>query len=92
MNRFQKQKIDQYLKEHKQSLDDIQQAFIDALTINQVSNEQAAALMVAIMRNLMLMPHNAKQLQALGIEPSKLSIDAVTELINVWAREYAKSL
>ncbi len=74
------------------SLDEIQQAFLDSFTMNQVSNEEAAALFVSLIRNMMVMPHNAQQLKDLGIDPTKLSIDTATELINVWAKQYVKDM
>lgn len=92
MNSVQEKHIKEYLDKNKMSLDEIQQAFLDSFTMNQVSNEQAAALMVSIMRNMMQMPHNAEQLNELGIDPHKLSVDAVTQMIAIWCKEYAKSL
>lgn len=92
MNRFQKKHIKEYLDDNKMSLDEIQQAFLDSFTMNQVSNEEAAALFVSLMRNMMVMPHNAQQLKDLGIDPTRLSIDTATELINVWAKQYAKDM
>jgi len=90
MNRYQAKHIKQYLNDNRMSLDDIQQAFLDSFTMNQISNEEAAALFVSLMRNMMLMPHNASQLQALGIEPKTMSVDSITELISVWAKQYIK--
>lgn len=92
MNRFQKKHIKEYLDKNKMSLDEIQQAFLDSFTMNQVSNEEAAALFVSLMRNMMVMPHNAQQLKDLGIDPTRLSIDTATELINVWAKQYVKDM
>ena len=92
MNRFQKKHIKEYLDDNKMSLDEIQQAFLDSFTMNQISNEEAAALFVSLMRNMMVMPHNAQQLKDLGIDPTKLSIDTATELINVWAKQYVKDM
>ncbi|WP_334341187.1 hypothetical protein [Companilactobacillus sp. HBUAS56275] len=92
MNRFQKKHIKEYLDDNKMSLDEIQQAFLDSFTMNQVSNEEAAALFVSLIRNMMVMPHNAQQLKDLGIDPTKLSIDTATELINVWAKQYVKDM
>lgn len=92
MNRFQKKHIKEYLDENKMSLDEIQQAFLDSFTMNQVSNEEAAALFVSLIRNMMVMPHNAQQLKDLGIDPTRLSIDTATELINVWAKQYVKDM
>lgn len=92
MNSIQEKHIKEYLDKNKMSLDEIQQAFLDSFTMNQVSNEEAAALMVSIMRNMMQMPHNAEQLGELGIDPHKLSIDAVTQMMAIWCKEYAKSL
>lgn len=92
MNRFQKKHIKEYLDDNKMSLDEIQQAFLDSFTMNQVSNEEAAALFVSLMRNMMVMPHNAEQLKDLGIDPTKLSIDTATELINMWAKQYVKDM
>jgi len=92
MNSVQEKHIKEYLDKNKMSLDEIQQAFLDSFTMNQVSNEQAAALMVSIMRNMMQMPHNAEQLNELGIDPHKLSIDTVAQMIAIWCKEYAKSL
>lgn len=92
LNRTQRKHIDEYLNNNKLSLDEIQQAFIDSFTLNKVTNEQAAALFVSIMRNMLQMSHNAAQLNEIGIDSTKLSIDVVTELINVWAKEFAKQL
>lgn len=92
LNRTQRKHIDEYLNNNKLSLDEIQQAFIDSFTLNKVTNEQAAALFVSIMRNTLQMSHNAAQLNEIGIDSTKLSIDVVTELINVWAKEFAKQL
>lgn len=92
MNRFQKKHIKEYLDDNKMSLDEIQQAFLDSFTMNQVSNEEAAALFVSLMRNMMVMPHNAQQLKDLGIDPTRVSIDTATELINVWAKQYVKDM
>lgn len=92
MNRFQKKHIKEYLDDNKMSLDEIQQAFLDSFTMNQVSNEEAAALFVSLIRNMMVMPHNAQQLKDLGIDPTRLSIDTATELINVWAKQYVKDM
>ncbi|WP_025024377.1 hypothetical protein [Companilactobacillus nodensis] len=92
MNNIQEKHIKEYLDKNKMSLDEIQQAFLDSFTMNQVSNEEAAALMVSIMRNMMQMSHNADQLNELGIDPHKLSIDDVTQMMSIWCKEYAKSL
>ncbi|WP_125707514.1 hypothetical protein [Companilactobacillus zhongbaensis] len=92
MNRFQKKHIKEYLDDNKMSLDEIQQVFLDSFTMNQVSNEEAAALFVSLIRNMMVMPHNAQQLKDLGIDPTRLSIDTATELINVWAKQYVKDM
>lgn len=92
MNRLQKKHIKEYLDENRMSMDEIQQAFLDSFTMNQVSNEEAAALFVSLMRNMLLMPHNAAQLEELDIDPKKLSVDAITELIGVLAKEYIKGM
>lgn len=90
MNSIQSKKIKKYLKENRQSTDEMQQVMLDMFTMNQVTNMEAAALMVSVMRNLMNFPHNAEQLKALGIDASKLGVDGTAELIVMWAREYAK--
>lgn len=92
MNRFQSRKIKGYLNDNRMSLDELQQGFVDALTINQLTNAEASALFIAIMRNIMQRPHNAEQLKTMGIDPTKLGIDAVTELMVLWAKEYVKTL
>lgn len=93
MNRIQKKHIDKYIKDNQMTLDEIQQAFMDAFTINQLSNMEIASLLVSVMRNTLQRPHNAEMMkQQMGIDPDKLGVDAVTELMALFTKEYVKTL
>lgn len=93
MNRFQKKHINNYLKENRMTLDEIQQAFLDSFTMNQLSNMEIASLLVSVMRNTLQQPPNASLLkEQVGIDPDKLGIDAVTEVMGLLAKEFVKTL
>lgn len=93
MNRFQKKHINKYLKENRMTLDEIQQAFLDSFTMNQLSNMEIASLLVSVMRNTLQQPANASLLrEQVGIDPDKLGIDAVTEVMGLLAKEFVKTL
>lgn len=93
INRIQKKHIDKYIKDNRMTLDEIQQTFLDVFTINQLSNMEIASLLVSVMRNTLQRPHNAEMMrEQMGVDPDKLGVDAVTELMALFTKEYVKTL
>lgn len=98
-NRLQDKHIDEYLKEHRQSDDEIMQHVIDVITINRLTLADAAAVLMSAYRNILAMPHNREQvdtvLQELAVsgvisqdDADTLSITAVTKLMQLLAATY----
>ncbi|GGC84347.1 hypothetical protein [Enterococcus wangshanyuanii] len=73
-------------------LDDIQNKVLSDCSTYMLTNEEIAALLTSIMRNIMLQPHNETLLQDQGINRVDRNTQLVTEVQRVWTMSYLESL
>lgn len=91
LNNIQSKKILKYIEENKMSLDEIQQHFLDVMMINGMTNNEVAALLFSIMRNVLATESNKKALNAMGINNvNQLGVTGVLEVQKLMIDGYNK--
>lgn len=90
MNKKVDKEIFKLLKQHKQSLDDIQQHIYDVIIINQLKNHEVAVLFTSLMRQIMTTEHNAKLLDSLGLglDVGKLNPEVLAKIQQILTEEW----
>lgn len=73
-------------------LDDIQSKVLSDCSRYMLTNEEIAALLTSIMRNIMMQPHNEMLLQKQGIKRADMNAQLVTEVQRVWTLSYLEGL
>ncbi len=87
-------------KPEEKPLDELQSAILETVSDCMLTNEEVAALLISVMRNLISQPHNFATLKKLGknnlkrrgINLDKLSAQACGSIQVMWAQEYARKL
>ena len=88
INKVAEKKISDYLNQNKQSLDEINQHFYDAITINRLTNSEVAALFTGLMRQVLSSEHNVKLLDNLGIQVGRLNPELTTKIQQILTEEW----
>ncbi|HFU4464338.1 TPA: hypothetical protein ACGO9X_001643 [Streptococcus suis] len=91
VNKVTKKKLHDYLKQNKQSLDEINQHIYDIITINRLTNSEVAALFTGLMRQVLLSEHNTKLLSNLGIQIGQHNPELTTKIQQILTEEWLAS-
>lgn len=73
-------------------MDELHQHILDGAIMYKLTNQEIAALLTGVMRNILLQDHNKAQLETLNINTNKLTPEAVTIFQKIWTEEYIKDL
>jgi len=94
LNHIQEKKINEFIKKRseRKDLDEIQQAFIDSIVLNGLNNKEVAALLFAVMRNILLMNGNKPIIEHLGLTEKDMTIDNVQLVQKILLEEYLKDV
>ncbi|HEL2723722.1 TPA: hypothetical protein ACIRLU_000261 [Streptococcus suis] len=90
-NKVAEKKISDYLKQNKQSLDEINQHIYDVIAINRLTNSEVAALFTGLMRQVLSSEHNTKLLSNLGIQIGQLNPELTTKIQQILTEEWLAS-
>lgn len=78
----------QFLKDNNSSLDDIQEHIWDIIVLNQLSNQEVAAVFTSLMRDVLSQEHNAKLLGDIGISIEQLNPHLTTDIQQILTEEW----
>lgn len=84
-------KVAEELKRNQKSLDDIQQHIWDVIILNQLTNEQVAALFTSLMRETLMQPHNQKLLKQLNVGAETLDPKLVTLIQKILTENWLRT-
>ena len=79
------------MTDKEKHIDELHQHILDGALIYKLTNQEIAALLTSVMRNILGQEHNAAQLNDMGIDVNKLSPEVVTLFQKIWTEEYIKS-
>ena len=74
-----------------EKIEELHQLILDGALIYKLTNQEIAALLTSVMRNILRQEHNAAQLNDMGIDVNKLSPEVVTLFQKILTEEYIKS-
>ena len=79
------------MTDKEKHIDELHQHILDGALIYKLTNQEIAALLTSVMRNILVQEHNVAQLNYMGIDINKLSPEVVTLIQKIWTEEYIKS-
>ena len=79
------------MTDKEKHIDEIHQHILDGALIYKLTNQEIAALLTSVMRNILVQEHNAAQLNDMGIDVNKLNPETITLFQKIWTEEYMKS-
>jgi hypothetical protein len=94
VNYYQNKKINEQLKKNRQDIDiDAAELKIrEMLVLNGFNMSEIAAILFTVMRNILLYEKNGDVLKGIGIDPTQLNTEAVTEIQKLLIKEYLNGL
>lgn len=79
-------------KDKEVIMDQLQNLILSAFGEQMLTNEEVAALLTSIMRNIMLQPANEISLKEAGVERSIMNTELVCLTQQLWTLEYLKGI
>ncbi|MBP1045282.1 hypothetical protein I6N96_03260 [Enterococcus sp. BWM-S5] len=79
-------------KDKEVIMDQLQDLILSAFGEQMLTNEEVAALLTSIMRNVMLQPANEISLKKAGMNRSMMNTELVCLTQQLWALEYLKGI
>ena len=79
------------MTDKEKHIDELHQHILDGALIYKLTNQEIAALLTSVMRNILVQEHNAAQLNDMGIDVNKLKPETITLFQKIWTEEYMKS-
>lgn len=92
LNRFQKRKIDEFVKDQKKDLDEMQQHIYDMVTLYGLTNAEVAALLTSIMIQVLKGDNNKKYLEQMNLTPDTLGLKSTLLIQEILTDQYAKEI
>lgn len=94
VNYYQNKKINEQLKKNRKNIDiDTAELKIrEMLVLNGFNMSEIAAILFTVMRNVLLYEKNRDVMKEIGMEPTQLNTEVVTEIQKLLIKEYMNGL
>ena len=79
------------MSEKQKHINELHQHILDGVIIYKLTNQEIAALLTSVMRNILVQEHNKSRLIDMGIAEEHLTPETVTLIQRIWTEEYIKS-
>ena len=79
------------MSEKQKHINELHQHILDGAIIYKLTNQEIAAVLTSVMRNILTQEHNKGRLIEMGIAEEHLTPETVTLIQRIWAEEYIKS-
>ena len=76
------------MSDKEKHIDELHQHILDGALIYKLTNQEIAALLTSVMRNILIQDHNKGRLIEMGITEAHLTPEAVTLIQRIWTEEY----